>query len=240
MNLPKINSPVYDLVLPINKKKVRFRPFSVKEQKILLMSIETDEKGFSEENLKQIIRNCCLEKDLDIDSLSTIDIEYFFLHLRARSVGEIVELRYRCENIVEEQRCGNSMKMDLNLLDIGLSKSDFQDTIKLTQSVGIKMKLPDYSTVSKENEGKSATKVAFDLIVSCIEYIYDEDKIYNAKEHKKEELEQFIESLTLDQFKLIENFFQNIPKLQKKMKVKCSKCGFEHEIKIEGLENFLG
>lgn len=240
MNLPKINSPVYDLILPIAKKKVRFRPFSVKEQKILLMSLETGEENFSEENVKQIVKNCCLDEELDIDNLSTIDIEYFFIHLRARSVGEIIESKYRCQNKLEDgNSCENLMEVSLNLLEIQLDKQDFDDIIKLTQTIGLKMRLPDYSML-KVNKEKSATKIAFDLIVSCIDYIYDENKVYHSKDSTKEELEQFVESLTIEQFKQVEKFFQTIPKLQKTIQTKCSKCGYQHSIIIEGLENFLG
>lgn len=241
MSLPKINLPVYDLVLPLSKTKVKFRPFTVKEQKILLLALESDKPDFINDNIKQIIKNCCIT-ELDVDSLAAVDIEFFFINLRARSVGEQVELKYRCENIIDEQTeevCKNRLDITYNLLDIKLDSEEYKDVIPLTSTVGVKMKFPDYSTLEKLRNSKSVAKAVFDVVVSCIEYIYDDDQFYYAKETKKEELNDFIESLNVDQFNKIQKFFEQMPKLQKVLNVKCSKCGFDHTIKIEGLENFF-
>jgi hypothetical protein len=241
MSLPKINLPVYDLVLPLSKTKVKFKPFTVKEQKILLLALESDNPEFINENIKQIIRNCCIT-EIDVDSLAAVDIEFFFINLRARSVGEQVDLKYRCENVIDQETgevCKNKLDISYNVLDIKLDSEDYKDVIPLTSTIGVKMKFPDYSALEKMRMSTSATKAAFDVVVSCIEYIYDDDQFYYAKETKKEELVDFIESLNVDQFNHIQKFFEQMPKLQKVIKTKCSKCGYDHTITIEGLENFF-
>lgn len=241
MTLPKISAPVYELTLPVSKKKVKFRPFTVKEQKILLLAIEQDDSIFTTDNIKEIVKNCCLSSDINVDRLSIIDIEYFFIHLRARSVGEVVETKYRCENILDDGTvCRNLLDVNIDLLSIQLDEPDIKDTIQLTPAIGVKMKLPEYSVVDKIKNSKNLSELTFDFIISCLEYIYDKDNVYQASEHKKEELYEFLESLTIDQFKKIEDFFTRIPRLQKKIEVKCSKCEYEHTITIEGLENFFG
>ena len=241
MTLPKLMLPTYDLILPIEKTKIKFRPFSVKEQKILLLALESEDKEFTEENIKQILKNCCLSFDVDIDSLSMIDIQFFFINLRARSVGEVIESTYRCQKTLEEGNvCNNSMKVEYNLLEINLEDKEFDPIIKLTSTIGMKMKLPDYLAIKQLESTDSIVEVTFDLIISCIDYIYDDEEIYKAKEVKKAELREFVENLSIEQFKKIEEFFKTIPKLHKVLNVKCSKCGFNHTIKIEGLENFFG
>lgn len=239
MNLPKINAPTYQVELPVSKKKIKFRPFTVKEQKILLMAIENDDSVFTVDNIKQLITNCCLS-DINIDKLSVIDVEYMFIHLRARSVGEEIETKYRCENETEEGYCGNLMPVKYDLLSIGLNEPEISDQIQLTPTIGVKMTYPGYSVIDKLKKSKDLSELTFDFIISCMEYIYDNENVFQIADYKKEELYEFLESLTIEQFKKIEEYFTRLPKLQKKLDIKCSKCGFEHKIVIEGLENFFG
>lgn len=239
MNLPKINVPTYDLTLPLTKKNIKFRPFLVKEQKILLMAVESEDSTFINDNVKQILKNCCLS-DINIDKLPVVDIEYFFLNLRARSVGEDVTLKYRCQNAPDgENKCLNVLEVDFNLLDINIDSTDIKDKIELTNTVGIKMKYPTYGIIEKLNSSKDDSEIAFDIILDCIEFIYDQTELYNVEDISRQELTEFLENLNIDQFKKIQQFFENIPKLQKDIVTKCSKCGFEHKIHIEGLENFF-
>ena len=237
--LPKIDTPVYEITLPISKESIKFRPFLVKEQKILLIAAQSDERIFINNNIKQVLKNCCLSK-IDIDDLSSIDIEYFFLHLRARSIGEVVESKYRCENkISENETCKNLMTVNINLLDIDVDTSEYNDIIKITDKVGIKLKCPNFKTMENIEKETDLVSKTFSTIQTCIEYIFDENNFYYPKETPKAEMEEFIESLSVEQFKQIENFFNNLPKLKKKIEVKCSKCGYEHKIDLEGLQNFL-
>lgn len=240
MNLPKINAPIYEIELPISKKKIKYRPFTVKEQKILLMAVENEESIFTQNNIKQILSNCSIE-DINIDFLPIIDVEYFFINLRARSVGEEIETKYRCENELDDGTiCGNLMEVKYDLLSIKPEEQEYTDTIQLTQTIGVKLTQPSYSVLEKIKTSKNMSELTFDFIISCMEYIYDTDSVYHTNEYKKEEMYEFLESLSVEQFKMIENYFTRMPKMQKKLDIKCSKCGFEHKIVIEGLENFFG
>ena len=239
MALPKIDAPVYELDLPLSKKHIRFRPFLVKEQRNLMMALESDDKGNIEKNVRQVLHNCTLTEGIEIDDLPILDVEYYFLQLRARSVGEVVENKYKCENLVDEKPCGNLMESNLNLLDIKVNMPENQsDVIQLNNKLSIKLKYPEFSILSADIS--SATDLAFSMIVNSIEYIFDGEQYYYAKESSPEELTEFIESLNQQQFSKIEDFFSNLPTLNKNIQMDCNKCGFHHTIEVEGLESFFG
>lgn len=241
--LPKLTTPTYEIDLPVSKIKIKFRPFLVKEQKLLLLASEvSDDISFVRNNLSQVLKNCCLNNEINIDELPSIDLEYFFLNLRARSVGENVELRYRCEKENEEgEICGNKLVINVDLLDIKVDLNGYQDLIRLTDSIGLKMKPPKLEAIEKmANTNKTILERTIDSIIESIEYIYDKDNFYYPKEVSKQEIIDFLESLSFDQFKKVEQFYQSIPRLKKDYDIICSKCGFEHKITLEGLQSFLG
>jgi len=241
MALPKIDAPIFDLELPLSKKQIKFRPFLVKEQRNLLLAMESDDKENIESNIRQILHNCTLTEGIDIDSLPITDIEYYFLQLRARSVGEIVENKYRCENEVEDKICNTSMELKFNLLDINVKfNDDNKDVIQLTDKISIKLNYPKFSLVRKTSGIDNATDMAFKMIIDSVEYIFDGQQYYYARETDPAELTQFIESLNQEQFAKVESFFENLPKLNKTMNLTCNKCGFNHTIDVEGLESFFG
>lgn len=239
--LPKIDTPVYDLDLPLSKKHIRFRPFLVKEQKNLMMAMEADDKETIERNIRQVLTNCTLTDNFDVDRLPVIDVEYYFINLRARSVGEIVENKYICTNEVDGVQCSNKMETKFNLLDITVDiNPKAKDIIQLTDKISIKLKYPEFSLIDKLKQKETAVDIAFEVVVDSIEYIYDGEQYYHANETPKEELIQFIESLSQEQFSKLEEFFDNLPKMNRKVEMKCSKCGFDHTISMEGLESFFG
>lgn len=239
MALPKIDTPIYDIVLPLSKKTIRFRPFLVKEQKNLMMALEADDRDTIEKNIKQVLNNCAVT-EIDIDKLPVVDVEYYFLQLRARSVGEIVDNTYICNNIVDGNECKNKMKVEFNLLDLKIEKNEtISDIINLTDKISLKLKYPEFATVEKLSQKDNAVDVAFQIVVDSIEYIFDGEQYYYANESTPEELMQFIESLSQEQFSQIEKFFDNLPRLNKKIEMKCTKCGYEHKIELEGLESFF-
>jgi hypothetical protein len=241
MALPKIDTPIYELDLPLSKKHVRFRPFLVKEQKNLLMAMESGDSKSIEQNVKQVLNNCTVTENIDIEKLPVLDVEYYFLNLRARSVGEVVENKYRCDNQVDGSACGNIMETSINLLDIkieGVKEND--DVIQLTDTISIKLKYPEFSVINKLSKLTDVSDIAFEMIADSVEYIFDGEQFYYAKETTTEELVEFIESLNQQQFAKIEDFFANLPKLEKKIEMKCSRCGFEHKLDVEGLESFFG
>ena len=240
MALPKIDTPVYDLELPLSKKKIRFRPFLVKEQRNLLMAMESDDKETIERNIRQVLHNCTLTEGLDIDRLPIIDVEFYFLNLRARSIGEIVQSRYRCENVVEEKTCGNLMTAELNILEIHPDMTNVvNDIIQINNAISVKLKYPEFSVLERANKFESITDMAFDMIAESVEYIFDGEQYYYAAESEPDEIIEFIESLSQEQFSKIENFFNNLPKLNKKIEMDCKKCKFHHTIEVEGLDSFF-
>jgi hypothetical protein len=241
MALPRIDTPIYDLELPLSKKKIRFRPFLVKEQKNLLMALESDDRESIENNIKQVLQNCTITEKVDIEKLPVVDVEYYFLQLRARSVGETVENKYRCDNMVDDKSCGNIMETSLNLLDIKIEDvQDDNDVIELTDKISVKLKYPQFSVLSKLSKLTDVGDITFQMIADSIEHIYDGDQFYYSNETPQEELLEFVESLSQKQFAKIETFFANLPKLQKKIEMKCSRCGFQHNLDVEGLESFFG
>jgi hypothetical protein len=240
MALPKIDTPVYDLELPLSKKKIRFRPFLVKEQRNLLMAMESDDKETIERNIRQVLHNCTLTENLDIDRLPIIDVEFYFLNLRARSIGEVVQSKYRCENVVEEKTCGNLMTAELNILEIQPDMSNVvNDIIQINNVISVKLKYPEFSVLERANKFESITDMAFDMIAESVEYIFDGEQYYYAAESEPDEIIEFIESLSQEQFSKIENFFNNLPKLNKKIEMDCKKCNFHHTIEVEGLDSFF-
>jgi hypothetical protein len=241
MALPKIDIPTYEIELPISKKKIKYRPFLVKEQRNLLMAIESDETSTIQQNIKDILYNCTLTEGIDIDSLPILDIEYYFINLRAKSVGEVVDSNYRCNNEVDGNLCGNTMKAKINLLEIKPDLSNLVNPeIQLTPQLIIKMKYPEFGNVKQSLNMDNITDITFNMIANSVEYIYDGEQFYYATEAAPGEMLEFIEQLNQEQFDKVENFFNNLPRMTKNVQMKCGKCGFDHTIEVEGLENFFG
>jgi len=242
--LPKIDVPIYELLLPLTKQTIRFRPFLVKEEKILLMAMESEDSDAVLLAIKQILTNCCLD-ELDVDDLPITDIEYLFLNLRARSVNEVVELPYRCNNKVshegEEKECGNIVKIQMNLLEIQPEVHEKKiDKIELTENMGILIKYPSFKMVeeAQKKEGSEIEKL-MQVLIACISGVYTEETIFYSKDVPKEELLEFIDNLTREQFNKIQEFFETMPKIKKDVDFNCSKCGYTEKITIEGLQNFF-
>ena len=244
--LPKIDVPLYEITLPLMKKKVKFRPFLVKEEKILLMAAEGEDEKAVILAIKQIITNCLVTK-IDVDDLPILDFEYLFLHLRARSVGETIDLQYKCNNDINEgeesRKCNHIVKLSFNALQVEPElKEKETNKIELTPKLGLVLKYPTFGSIEALNlkEKVSPSDVVIETILGAIDYIYDDESLYYAKDTSKEELIDFIDSLTREQFSQIQNFFENIPKLTKKLDFKCGKCGYSDNIEVEGIQSFFG
>lgn len=239
MALPKIDVPTFKLTLPASKKNITFRPFLVKEQKNLLMAMESNDSEMIEENIKRILQNCT-EEDIDISTLPLVDVEYYFLNLRAKSVGELIESKYKCNNEVDGNLCGKIIDTSFNLTDVKVDfPKDISDVIQLTKDIGVKLKYPDFRVVSELKNLKSSTDMAFEIVINCIDYVFDGDSMYHASETPKKELISFLESLTKEQFSKIEKFIENVPKLSKHIEFDCPKCGYHHSVDVEGLQDFF-
>ena len=241
MALPKLDVPTYEIELPISKKIIKYRPFLVKEQKNLLMALESNESSTIQQNVRDILNNCTLTEGINIDKLPIIDVEYYFINLRSKSVGEIVETRYRCNNEVEDKVCGNIMEASVNLQNIQpYREEEVSPEIQLTDKITIKMKYPEFGIIKDSINMDDITEVTFNLISESIEHIYDGDQFYYAHEAEPGEMLEFVEGLNQAQFEKVEHFFNNLPKLKETVEMTCSKCGFHHTIDVEGLENFFG
>lgn len=241
MALPRIDCPIFEITLPLSNKNIRFRPFLVKEQKNLLMALEANDKQTIERNIKQILHNCTLSEGIDIDKLPVIDVEYYFIQLRSKSVGEILENNYICNNEVEGKVCGNKMGVVIDLNTIQIENYKPEDSIiNITHNVSLKLKYPEFSIVEKLSESDNTIESAFKVIIESIEYIFDGEQYYYANETDPKELMEFVESLNQEQFGKLEKFFDNLPKIRKNLEIKCRKCGYDHSITVEGLENFFG
>jgi len=243
--LPKLDVPIYETKLISNDQVVRFRPFLVKEQKLFLMAAESEEPKDTINAIKQVLRNCILD-DIDVDSMATFDIEYLFLQLRARSIGEVVNLRFNCNNNVtdekgEEKKCGHLVKIDINVLEINPTRDqEHTNKIQITDKVGVVLKYPTFNSIDSNEIDSQDMQQVLNVIVSCIDYVYDEEQVYYAKDTKKEELVEFIENMKQGDLEKLSSFFTTLPKLKKEVHFHCDKCGYEEDIILEGVQSFFG
>jgi uncharacterized protein (UPF0179 family) len=243
MPLPKIDVPTHEFKMISDNKSVRFRPFLVKEQKLLLMASESQDTKETIAAVKQIVNNCVID-DIDVNTIPTFDLEYLFLNLRARSVGEVVNLNYKCNNTIvndknETVTCNSIEKFDINLLEIKpILNSEHNKKIELNSKLGIVMKYPTFETLANL-ENKSETDNLIQLLTECIDYIYDDTNIYKSKDSTKEELIEFIENLQQKDMEKIQLFFDTVPKLKHDINFKCKKCNYEEVVPVEGIQNFF-
>lgn len=242
MALPKVDVPTYKIKLPSNSKEITFRPFTVKEKKLFLLARESKDIKDIVETIKQVIRNCILAPDnIEVDDLPIIDLEFFFVHLRARSEGEVITLDFKCNNVVDEKACGGETKLSFNLLDTKLEKNEnHQDLIDLGNNIGVKMKYPTFGMSEILDSEVTDPTVILNLMVDCIEYIYDAEKQYYAKDEKRETMVAWFGDLPQDAFSKIEAFFESSPKIVGSTKFVCSKCAYTEDVKLQGIKDFFG
>ena len=237
MPLPKINTPIYELEIPSTKKKIRYRPFLVKEEKIRIIAMESEDPKQIATAVKNVISACILSRGIKVENLSTFDIEYLFLNIRGKSVGEDVELNITCPDDGETQVTQN---ISLDEIKVQISDDHSKD-IKLDDKLTLRMKYPSMNEFIQNNFGGSKVSVTdtFDLIVSCIEQIYNEEESWSASDSTKKELLEFVEGFSSKQFKEVEKFFETMPKLKHTIKVTNPKTKVESDIVLEGLSAFF-
>ena len=239
MPLPKIATPTYELVLPSSNRKIKFRPFLVKEEKILILAMESQDTKQIANAVKNVITHCILTRGIKVDKLSTFDIEYLFLNIRGKSVGEEVEIMVTCPDDGKTQ-----VATMINLDDIQVQiNEDHNPDIKLDDEYTMRMKYPSMDEFIKTNfavEGDINVDDTFKLIASCVDQVYSEEESWAASDCTKKELSQFIESLNSKQFKEIEKFFDTMPKLSHTVKVTNPNTKVESEVILEGLQSFFG
>jgi hypothetical protein len=241
--LPKIDVPIFELTLPSTGKPLRYRPFLVKEEKLFLMAAEANDIKTVVDAVRQVINNCCLD-EIEVEKLPIYDIEYIFLKLRARSISEIVNLKYRCFNEIadesgEKKQCTGSVEFDIDLLNIEPTRvENHTNKIQINDKLGMVMKYPNFELLNEFATDINNEKL-LELILNCIDFIYDEETVYHAKDSTREELIDFVDSLPAASFTKIQDFFETMPKIKHKLHFNCPKCSHEEDIVIEGVQSFF-
>jgi hypothetical protein len=233
--LPSLSTPTFELILPSTGKKIKYRPFLVKEEKILLMAMESGETKQMSVAIRQIINDCTNNK-LDVDNMPLFDVEYIFLQLRAKSVGETAEPLITCP------KCNESTKIKLNIASVEVHKEEDHDPkIKLTDSVGVVMNYPQLALSEEFDlaEIESDSELAFDVILRCIDQIWDGDDIWDAKEVGLDNIREFVDNMSQEQFTKIAGFFETMPQLKHVLDFTCPFCKEEMDITLQGLNDFF-
>jgi len=229
MALPKLETPTYELILPSSREKITFRPFLVKEYKILLTTLDAENTEINRV-VTDLVDACTFNK-LKLDSLANFDVEYIFLNIRAKSIGEISNLLLNCNN------CDNQISLDLDLTKAIVEKSpDHNTRINITDKIIIEMRYPKFEEMINIYQNFKSD-IIVEMLSTCIKAVYTEDKIYD--DYTKEELLEFVNSFSKNQFEMIENFFLTMPKLVQHIEQDCDKCGAHNTMTLEGLQNFF-
>jgi base plate protein len=242
--LPRIDHATFPIVLPISGKKLRFRPYLKKDDRILMQALEEGDPDQMYEATKQIIHNCITEGEVDVDKLPVLDVQYFFFNLRKRSVGPQIRLLFTCINEVEGTQCGHvtGVPIDIDeILKLKLPEKNF-NIIKLTDTIGLKLRLPTYEISKNLSKLSTETSIGLEelkvkLLVSLIEQVFTEDEVFENTDEK--ELTDFLGNLSSDQFSRLEKFLDNIPTFRHVENFNCSKCGNHEDIVVEGFESFF-
>ena len=239
MPLPKISTPTYELELPSTGKKVRYRPFLVKEEKILIMALESQDMKQITSAITTVLKDCILSRGIKIKELATFDIEYLFLNVRAKSVGETVEVNVTCPDDDKTM-----VQMEIAIDEIQVQKDpDHSNIVKLDDNLSVEMKYPSFQEFINTNfefeDDSNNVDKSFDIITSCIGQVYNEEESWSGSDCTKKELKDFVESMNSKQFKDVENFFSTMPKLSHKIKVKNPITEVESEVVLEGLASFF-
>jgi hypothetical protein len=232
--LPKLDKPTFEMTIPSQKKTVRFRPFLVKEEKILLTAQQSESEKDIIYGIKQVLTNCAQDPDFNVNKLTTFDLEYMFLKLRAKSVNNIVDVSYRD---IEDDKVYD-FKINLDEVEVTFPDVEISNKIPITDTIGIIMKYPSVTILDNIPENASATDVVDYLIRSCIETIYDADTVYPVAEEPEEEVTEFLDSIDVVAFNKIRYFLDNLPKLSHKLEYKNS-LGNTRTIQLETLRDFF-
>ena len=239
MPLPKITTAEYELKLPSTGKTIKYRPFLVKEEKILILSLESQDNKQITNAVKQVLKECVISKGIKIDQLPSFDIEYLFLNVRGKSVGETIDLLVTCGDDGETE-----VPVTISIDEITVSRSDdHSPDVELSDGYTVKMKYPSLSQFVDSNfgelEGKDVVDKSFDMVASSIDMVYNDEEMFSAAECTKKELKEWVESLTSAQFAKIEKFFETMPKLTHTLEVVNPNTKKKNTVVLEGLSDFF-
>lgn len=228
MALPKLETPTYTLKLPSTGKTISYRPFLVKEEKLLLMAKEGNSSKQTFDCLKKLIE-VCVEDDISVEDMTSYDVEYIFLMLRSKSIGEEVEVLLACEECDVKHPTSINIESEIKLI----SGVEVDPKIALTSDVGVILKHPSMGTLTKTN-----TDDPVDVLISCIESIYDSTTVHKVSDYPKNEIKEFVDSLSMKEVEKIQTFFESMPKLRYETTYKCT-CGHENKATLEGISDFF-
>jgi len=239
MPLPKIATPTYELELPSTQKPIHYRPFLVKEEKLLVLALESEDTKEITTAIKNVIKSCIKTRGIKVENLPTFDIEFLFLNIRGKSVGEDIEVNLICPDDGKTQ-----VPVTINIDDVKIQRTEgHNNKIKLDSSLMMEMKYPSLAEFIKNNfdfKEENMMDQSFDLIASCIDKIYNKEEVWVAADCTKKEISTFLESMNSSQFKAIEKFFETMPKLSHKVKITNPNTNVESEVVMEGLSSFFG
>lgn len=233
MGLPKLEHPTFKLTLPSSKTEITLRPFLVKEEKILLMALQSEDAGEIINSIKQVINNCIIGEGFDVDSLATIDVEYIFIKLRARSVNNVIKLTYRDNE--DEKR----YDVEVNLDDVEIKYNDkHTNNIKINDKVGLTLKYPKASITSTSKDATTETELFFEILKNSLDTVYDEKNVYKVSDFSDEEVTEFIQDLNVEAFNKIQDFFTTMPRLHYEVSY-VNSLGNERVIVLNTLNDFF-
>ncbi len=239
MPLPTLSVPTYDVALPSTGKKIKYRPFLVKEEKVLLLAMESEDAKEIESAVKETLNNCIQTRGVKAESLASFDLEYLFLRIRAVSAGEEIKMKVTCQDDGETQ-----VTVDISIDDIQVFKPEGHDRkIMLTDDVGIVMKYPGFKqfvNITLLNDNLDSTDDVFQLVADCVDQIFEKEEVWDASDMKRSEVVAFLEGMTQNQFELVQTFFETMPSLKHEFKVINPKTEVESTYTLEGLQSFFG
>ena len=237
MALPKLDVPIYEMVVPSTDEKIKYRPFLIKEEKILLIAMESGENKDIIQAVKQIVSECTFNK-LKLGDMPMFDVEFMFLNIRAKSVGEISKLKVLCQ---DDKVTYANVEVDLSKIEVQV-EDDHTNKIELSDEMGVIMKYPSIDSFSTAGIAEITASNMLDVIVACIAQIYDKkgEEVYDAKDSTQKELVDFVEQLNTKQFQEVQKFFDTMPKLRHEIKVKNPKTKKESKVVLTGLSDFFG
>lgn len=240
MELPKIDLPIYELKLPSDGRTVRVRPFLVKEEKLLLIAVESQDQSTIIQTTKQIINNCLIDNDVNVEKLPFFDVDYLFIALRAKSVGETVSVNFICNMYTDGAKCGTMFPVDIDISKCEVIKKDgISNVVKITDKVALKMRYPGYEVMKRFNESEDSFTKKIKIMAASIDQIVEGDRVMSYKDFSREQLEQYIETFTEEQYKKLEEYVDNFPSFVILAEGKCPKCGFDHKLRYSDFTSFF-
>jgi hypothetical protein len=238
MPLPKISTPTYELELPSNGKTIKYRPFLVKEEKLLVIALESEDTKQITNSIKTVIKNCIETDGIEVEKLPTFDIEYIFLNIRGKSVGEDIEVNIICP---DDNETTTTVKINVDNIKVQKDKSH-TNRIRIDDNLMMELNYPSLDQFIKSNfdfSEQNQMEQSFDLIADCVDRIYNQEEVWESADVTKKEIVEFLDQMNSSQFKQIEKFFETMPKLSHKVKVKNPKTKVQSEVVLEGLSSFF-